>query len=365
MICLLTNDPAIAQVDILKKAVEHTNQCFNMSYSQIARQKNPFSGDWVSLNVKTSVSYDRAIGKDIYNTEESRGFQNVYNGSTEMDLDLNDKTYTLNKDATDDNYRTPYYWIRLIKRKLTASPKEIKSLPDTTINKIVCFHVKMTIADTIANREIYDLYFNKSTYLPVRIVQLMEGKFGKGDFTSDNVALMINEDTYSDYHLNAASFDDIKAFIIPIDFQPEKKTKPLAIGQKAPTWILKDLQGNTWSDEKLKGKIVIMDFSFNECAACALSIPLLKKISDQYRSANVEVISVNTSNTKASVIAFDQKNGIKYPVLLNGAAVSKNFQVSAFPFFYVINKQGNIAASFEGYGNELENELTQQIEKLH
>lgn len=45
--------------------------------------------------------------------------------------------------------------------------------------------------------------------------------------------------------------------------------------------------------------------------------------------------------------------------------MSKNFQVSAFPFFYVIDKQGNIAASFEGYGNQLENALMQQIEKLH
>jgi peroxiredoxin len=356
---------AIAQVDILKKAIDHTNQYSIISYSQIERQKNPFSGDWVSLNVKTTVTYDRAIGKDLYNTEESRGFQNVYNGSIEMDLDLNAKTYTLNKESTDDTYRTPYYWMRVMKQKLTESPKEIKRLPDTIINKIVCFHIKMIMTDTVANREIYNFYFNRSNYLPIRTIQLLEGKFGKGDFTSGEVALMINEDTYSDYHLNETNFNNIKSFTIPVDFQPEKKAMSLPVGQKAPGWELKDLQGNTWSGDKLRGKIIIMDFSFNECAACMLSIPILKKISDKYHSTSVEVISVNTSNTKESIIAFDKKNGIKYPVLLNGITMSKNYQVSAFPFFYIIDRQGNIAASFEGYNNELENGLTQAIEKLH
>lgn len=289
-----------------------------MSYLQIARQKNPFSGDWVSLSVKTSVTFDRAISKDIYKSQESRGFQIVYNGSTEMDLDLNAKTYTLNKDATDDTYRTPYYWMRLVNQKLTASPKEIKRFPDTVINKTACFHIKMIMTDTIANRERYDLYFNKNNYLPIRIVQLAEGKFGRGDFTSADVALMINEDTYSDYHIDATSFDDIKAFTIPTDFQPEKKMTPLSIGQKVPAWELKDVQGITWSDEKLRGKVVIIDFSFNECAACMLSIPVLKNISDRYQATDIQIVSVNTSNTKESVLAFDRKNGIKYPVLLNG-----------------------------------------------
>jgi peroxiredoxin len=364
-ICLLISTQTIAQISILKKAVQKINQYQNISYSQIDRQKDPFSGDWITLNVKTSVS--NAIGKpksELYYMQEGRGYNYIYNGSTRIDLDLNNKTYELKGEPGDEPYKTPYYWAKFIQTKLTTSPEKIRLMPDTIINHKLCFHIKIVMIDSASSREIHDLCLNKANYLPVYIKQYLQGKFGKGDMTSDNIALMINEISYTNYNLDAKHFNRIKDLSIPADFHPEKKVAMITAGHSSPNWELRDLQGNIVSNAKLKGKVTLIDFSFNACAACMLSIPTLKRLHEKYKGSNVSIVTINTSDPKPSVTAFAKKNEIHYSILLNGSIVAKSFQISAYPSFYLIDKNGIVAATFEGYSKELENELIEKIDNL-
>lgn len=364
-ICLLTGPQTIAQISILKKAVQKINEYQNISYSQIDRQKNPFSGDWITLNVKTSVS--GAIGNaksELYYMQEGRGYNYIYNGSTRIDLDLNNKTYELKGQPGDEPYKTPYYWAKFIQTKLATSPEKIRLMPDTIINHAACFHIKIVMTDSASSKEIHDLCLNKANYLPVYVKQYLQGRFGKGDITSDNIALMINESSYTNYKLNAKHFKNIKDLSIPADFHPEKKVAMIMAGNNAPNWELRDLQGNLVSNAQLKGKVTLIDFSFNACAACMLSIPTLKKLHEKYKASNVSIVTINTSDPKPSVIAFAKKNEINYPILLNGNKVAKSFQISAYPSFYLIDKNGMVAATFEGYSKELESELIEKIDNL-
>ena len=364
-ICLLISNQTIAQIDILQKAVEKINKYQNLSYSQVERQKNPFTGDWISLNVKSSVSHISDNNKsELYVMLESRGSKYIYNGSTRIDLDLNNKTYELKEVAGDEPYRTPYYWAQFMQTKLTTSPEKIKSKPDTVINNVPCFHIKIVMTDSASSKEIYDLCLNKATYLPVYMKQYLQGKFGKGDITSDNIVLMINESSYMDYHTDVKHFIDIKTLTIPADYHTEKKVAMITAGNSAPNWELRNLQGNIVSNVQLKGKVTLIDFSFNACAACMLSIPTLKRLHEKYKGSDVNIMTVNTLDTKQSVIAFTKKNDISYTVLLNGSKVAKSFQISAYPSFYLIDKNGMIAATFEGYSKDLENELIKKIDIL-
>jgi peroxiredoxin len=365
LICLMSTTHAIAQIDILKKAVVKIDRYKNVSYSQVSSQKSPFSGDWSSIKLKSSATQNPSDkNQELYNIRDLRGYQIVYNGTVRMELDLNDHTYRLKDEAEEIGYPTPYYWARFIQKKLVTSPGKIKKMGDTIINRTNCFHIKITMTDSVSSKEIYDLYLNKTTYLPVYTRQYLQGRFGKGDMTIDNVALMINEDHYADYRIDARESSDIKSFTIPANFAPEKKVALIADGNKAPSWELKNLQGNTLSNTQLKGTVTLIDFSFNACAACMLSIPVLNRLHAKYKGKGVNIITINTSDTRESVIAFAKKNNISYPILLNGRKVSKDFRVSAYPTFYLVDKQGNIAASFEGYSKELETELTAKIDKI-
>ena len=365
IICLLTGTQTMAQVSILKNAIQKINQYQNISYSQIERQKNPFSGDWITLGVKALVSNESDNPKAaLYYMQEGRGYNYIYNGTTRIDLDLNNKTYTLKEEPGDAPYNTPYYWAQFMQTKLTKWPEKIKLMPDTIIDRTVCFHIKIVMIDSASSKEIHDLCLNKSNYLPVYVKQYLQGKFGKGDMTSDNIALMINESKYAHYDLTAKHAKSIKALKIPADFQPEKKVAMIAAGSSSPNWELRDLQGNIVSNTRLKGKVTLIDFSFNACAACMLSIPTLKRLHEKYKGSDVRILTINTSDPKLSVIAHTKKNDVNYSVLLNGSKVAKSFQVSSYPSFYLVDKNGMIAAAFKGYSKGLETELIEKIEKL-
>lgn len=363
---------AQAQTQIVKKAIQKIGQYKNMSYTQIEKQKSPFSDDITTLSVKSNVSrnYNQVKSVELFLMEESRGYKYVSNGFIRMDLDLNNKTYEIkdiSKNETyysNEPYYSPYYWLKFMQEKLNTSPEKIKELSDTIINHTACYHLNLPLTDSGTSREIYDLYLNKITYLPIYTKLFLRGKFGKGDMTSDVIATMINEETYSNYNINSKKFPNITDIKIPSDFKPERKLALILPGKKSPDWKLEDLQGNNFSNTQLLGNITLIDFSFNACAACMLSIPSLKRLHEKYKDRNVKTLSINIADTKESVTRFVDKNNINYPVLINGKNTSKIFKVSAYPTFYLIDKQGNIVIAIEGYSNELEKKLTAEIEKL-
>jgi len=363
--CLLMDNDAIAQITVLQNAAEKIDRYQYISYSQVEKQKNPFTGEWIALNVKASVCKTGGNAKsELYYIQESRGYNYICNGSGRIDFDLNNKTYELKDENVEPPYHTPYYWARFMQTTLSTSPGKIKDRPDTVINNKPCFHVKIVMKDSASSKEIYDLCLNKTTCLPVFVKQYIEGKLGKGNVTSDQIAVLVNESSYTDYRINTKNFIDIAALTIPTDFQPEKKAAMIAAGNVAPNWELPNLQGNTISSAQLKEKVTLIDFSFNACAACMLSIPTLKKLHEKYNNGDVNIVSINVSDAKQSIVDFNKRNDIGYTVLLNGNKVAKIFQVSAYPSFYLIDKNGVIAATFEGYSKELENQLIEKIDKL-
>ncbi len=364
--CLFFAPATFAQVDILNKSIERINSYKTFTYSQISKQRNPFSGDWISLNLNAEVSYDAAKpSMERYNIFDKRGYRLIYDGNVDVQLDLNEKTYRVKEKKNDEAtaYTTPYGWARFIRKKLNAKPKHIYKLGDTLVTDALCYHIKFVMTDSADNHEIHDLYIDKNTYLPMYVRQYLQGTFGKGD--GEGVpALMINEDFYDNYKIDQKNFKEIASFTIPADFKPETKVALLAPGQKAPDWSLLNMQDKEVNNRQFGGSVILMDFSFNACAACMMSVPMLNKLHEKYKSSNVQIVTVNTSDTKPSMAAFIKKNKITYPVLRNGSKVSKSFQVSAYPTFYLIDKKGHIAASFEGYSSELEEQIINEVEKL-
>ncbi|MFD0795742.1 TlpA family protein disulfide reductase [Mucilaginibacter litoreus] len=353
-----------AQIALLNTAVAKINSYKNISYEQISKQKNPFSSDWSSFKLNAITSPATTGQNGLYNIKDERGYQNIYNGSASIDLDLTNKTYEISNGPKQIGWHTPYYWAHFIKQCLNRGPQRVLKLADTMINKTACYYISLVMLDSLPAKEVHDFYLSKTTYLPVFVRQYLQGVFGKGDIMGTQVSVMINEDSYSGYRVNNKLFTDIASFTIPVNFKPAKKAELIMAGTKAPGWQLKDLQGNTISSQSLRNKVILIDFSFNACAACMLSIPMLNKLHERYKGDNVQIITVNVADTKESVARFAKKNNINYSILLNGKQVAENFKVSAYPTFYLIDKSGNIASAAEGFDTDFETKLSAKIDSL-
>ncbi len=132
-------------------------------------------------------------------------------------------------------------------------------------------------------------------------------------------------------------------------------------GTKAP----KIIPGGAWFNlpdgkeltlEKLKGKVVIVDFFTYTCINCQRTMPYLRAWYEKYKDKGLVIIGIhspefefekNASNVGKAIRDF----GIKYPVIQdNDFATWRAYNNSYWPAKYFIDKEGYIRYSHFGEG---------------
>ncbi len=93
-------------------------------------------------------------------------------------------------------------------------------------------------------------------------------------------------------------------------------TGPL-VGDTAPDFTLKDLDGNTvrLADLRKRGAVLIVFFS-TRCHVCHGMIPQFKATWKKYRQRGVQLVAVDIGwESQADVEAYAMENDLPYPVL--------------------------------------------------
>lgn len=152
----------------------------------------------------------------------------------------------------------------------------------------------------------------------------------------------------------------------PADAEPPL----LAVGTPAPDFTLPTADGSkTISLSSLKGQVVLIDFWASWCPPCKEALPHTQKLSDDYKDKGVTVLAVNTADKKADMDAFLKAHPEYTMTVLFDADPSQKvangaYKVTGIPTFYVIDKDGNIAASYVGYDPDNETKIAAVLAKL-
>ncbi len=145
------------------------------------------------------------------------------------------------------------------------------------------------------------------------------------------------------------------------------------------------LDGRTVSntDEKFRGKVVIVSISGSWCPNCHDEAPFLGELYKKYRSRGLEIVSLSFEEeaqlkNPVRLRAFMKKYGIEYTVLLPGEPKDLNDRVpqgvnlSSFPTTFFLGRDGRVRAVHAGFPSvasgefhkHAKEEITSTVERL-
>jgi peroxiredoxin len=134
-----------------------------------------------------------------------------------------------------------------------------------------------------------------------------------------------------------------------------------ALAKRAPSFDVKDLDGNRYTLAGLAGKIVVLNFWFKACPACRSERPELNLVVGLYQD-NPDVVFIAPALDEASKLReFLPKNPFRYAVVPDAEELADTYNVSSFPTHVIIGRDGQLVRRWRGAADSF-SRLTETID---
>jgi peroxiredoxin len=154
-----------------------------------------------------------------------------------------------------------------------------------------------------------------------------------------------------------ASLNEFSSFT-KREWEPEVIPELLSVGTKAPNWTLKSVGGDSVSLSNFSGKYLLLEFWSANCGHCMTSIGDINELKNKYPLLQVAFISM-TGDSESKIKSVVEKQGIKAVMLMKSKSVMADYNVFAYPTFYLVDGSGNIVYSKMGYSKRVMNDIVE------
>ncbi len=115
----------------------------------------------------------------------------------------------------------------------------------------------------------------------------------------------------------------------------------VSVGEVAPNFVLKDMEGNEVELHDLRGKGVFLNFWATVCPPCVYEMPYMENNFQKYKDQGIEVIAVNFDEQPIRIERFVERLNLTFPILLDpGLQVSQLYGVRELPATFLIDEDG-------------------------
>lgn len=123
---------------------------------------------------------------------------------------------------------------------------------------------------------------------------------------------------------------------------------------KAPDFELARLNGGKAKLSSYIGKTVVLNFFATWCPPCKAELPGFMQTMEEYKDKGVVFLFIDIGEDKNTVEAFVKSRNYNdmNPLLDLDGRVSGRYGVRGIPATFIINKDGEVAASHEGIMDE-------------
>ncbi len=118
----------------------------------------------------------------------------------------------------------------------------------------------------------------------------------------------------------------------------------------APAFSLPANPSGKLSLSDYQGQVVMLNFWASWCGPCRQEFPLLDDLHQRYKDLGFTVLGVSNDIKKEDALKMLAEVPVTFPVAFDtNSKVSELYQLQSMPSTFMIDRKGNIRATFLGY----------------
>lgn len=123
------------------------------------------------------------------------------------------------------------------------------------------------------------------------------------------------------------------SFVILLSCSTEEIPKELVVGDAAPDFAIKDLEGNVIILSYYKDQPVVLRFFETDCKFCRADTPIINVYFEKYKDKGLKVLYLAANHeTKESVTNFVEDLEVPFPMILDkDAKIADLYNVLLYP----------------------------------
>lgn len=126
----------------------------------------------------------------------------------------------------------------------------------------------------------------------------------------------------------------------------QQEAAGIFLGKPMPDFTRTDTDGNEMSLSALEGNPVILVFWASWCGPCMQEAPNIKAVYEEFKGKGLKVLGINKDDTPVAMQRAVDRVGLPWPQHQDmDDSLSIQFAAGSLPTIYVIDAQGNLAAS--------------------
>ncbi len=126
-----------------------------------------------------------------------------------------------------------------------------------------------------------------------------------------------------------------------------------ADNEPAPHFNAKTLTGEKFTNDSLKGHVVLLQFWTTWCPYCRREQPLVDSLEKEFRDQGLVVLAIDVNESKKAVKKYLEQNPRSCRIVITeDTNLAAMYAANSYPIYVVIDRDGNIVGEQRGAAGE-------------